>query len=414
MSNTEQTYDVIVIGGGPAGMMAAFRARERGKRVLLIEKNEVLGKKLSITGGGRCNITNAEYDVRALLAHYGDAEPFLYSPFAQFGVQDTFDFFTAHGLPLVVEEKKRAFPHTQRAKDVTALFTRLLADSGVTILCDTRVFGFVSEKDRIVGVKTSRGVYSADSYVLATGGRSHAYTGATGDGMCWTELLGHTTYAPNPDLVPLMVKESWVKAQSGKALDAVKITFESGAERFSRSGRILFTHFGLSGPLILNAAHDVKRLLTHGDVRVRIDLFPTMDTGALRAHVLAYIEAHKNQMVHTAIRGIVPGGMSGAVLAHLPPEVAELKVHTLSREKRHAIVDVLKSLSCTVTGTMGHDHAIVSDGGVDLREIDMRRMVSRRYANLFLVGDMLHIPRPSGGFSLQLCWTTGWVAGNTA
>ncbi len=405
-------YDVIVIGGGPAGMMSAGRSAERGLRVLLIEKNPVLGKKLSITGGGRCNITNAEFDTRTLLAHYGDAESFLYSPFSQFGVQRTFDFFTGKKLPLIIEERKRAFPHTEKAVDVTRVMTDYVKNHNVTVLTDTPVCGFETKEGKVTGIVTDARVYKADAYVIASGGRSHKETGSTGEGISWLKELGHRTHEANPNLVPLVVKDTWVKRLSGTTLSSVRITFVQNKEKYVKEGNILMTHFGLSGPLILNSAHRVKEMLVKGVVTAQIDLFPRDDVGALRAKFQKLCEENGNKSLFNALKEWFPKGVVEAILVSFPQDAGALKVHGLTREVRHALVDRMKTISLTVTGTMGYDWAIVSDGGVDLEEVNTKTMQSKLHPNLYFAGDVLHINRPSGGYSLQLCWTTGWVAGN--
>jgi hypothetical protein len=407
------SYDVIVVGGGPSGMMAAGRAAERSLRVLLIEKNPVLGKKLSITGGGRCNITNAEFDVHRLLSHYGDAEQFLYSPFSQFGVRETFEFFEKRNLPLVVEERKRAFPKTEKAPDVTKTMEAYMRKNGVTVMLDTSVQGFKTSANEMVGVITDKGTFSASAYIIASGGKSHAETGSTGEGISWLKSLGHTTHEANPNLVPLVVREAWVKGLSGTVLPNVRISFTQGKQKISKAGNVLLTHFGLSGPLILNSAHEVKALLKEGDVEALIDLFPKEDTGTLRARLNQVLGEHSNKSLANALREWFPKGVIGALLAPLSPETGAKKSHSVEREVRHALVDRMKGLSLTVTGTMGYDWAVVSDGGVDLKEVDTKTMRSKLHQNLYFAGDVLHINRPSGGYSLQLCWTTGWVAGNS-
>jgi predicted Rossmann fold flavoprotein len=413
MSIEGEPFDVIVIGGGASGMMAAGRAGARGLRVLLLEKNNELGKKLSITGGGRCNITNAEFNTRALLSHYGEAQDFLHSPFSQFGVKETFNFFTERGLPLIVEDRKRAFPLTEKAHDVTRVLERYLTENNVTVRPNTKVRGFLIEQGRVTGVDTNHGIMNAKSFVLATGGLSHSETGSTGEGISWLKHAGHTTYESNPDIVPLIVQESWVKKMSGKSIASIKITFGTGKQRITRTGGLLFTHFGLSGPLILNVAREVKALLRKNPiVSSTIDLFPEDDIGTVRRNVLAYFEVHKNQTFRNAIKALVQSGMTDAILVHLDPGVHDTKLHSISKEVRNHFVDVVKELKITITGTMGYDWAVVSDGGVDLKEVDTKTMASTLYKNLFLCGDVLHINRPSGGFSLQLCWTTGWVAGS--
>lgn len=411
----KDTYDVIVIGGGPAGMMAAGTAGKRGLNVLLIEKNHELGKKLSITGGGRCNVTNAEFNVRELLKNYGVAEPFLYSPLAQFGIQSTFDFFDEHSLPLVVEDRKRAFPKTQKAPDVTKTMVEYVKNNNVTILYDTEVEGFRTENNAITGVLTTKGLFNASSYVVGTGGKSHADTGSTGEALEWLKTLGHTVHESNPDLVPLMVQDTWVKKLSGTGIQNARITFIQGDEKLVKDGNILCTHFGLSGPLILNSAHVVKKMLEKGKVEAKIDLFPGVDVGVLRARFQSLYEAHPNKTLTNLLREWFPQGIVEAILEVIPRHEGRptflMPAHTLTREVRHTIIDRMKNLPLTITGTMGYDWAVVSDGGVDLREIDTRTMQSKLHSNLYFVGDILHINRPSGGFSLQLCWTTGFVAG---
>lgn len=406
------TYDVIVIGGGPAGLMTAGKASSRGLRVLLLEKNETVGNKLSITGGGRCNITNAESDIRTLLKNYGSAESFLYSPFAQFGVTDTMHFFESQGLSLKIEDRKRAFPKSEKATDVTRVMEAYARELGVEIRTKTPVREIRVQDGHVVGVLSDNGILSATAYVIASGGTSRPETGSTGDGMSWLARLGHTVSKPNPDLVPLVAREEWVKQLSGTTLTDVTITFGSGEKKVRRTGNILCTHFGISGPLILNSAREVKALLTTGAVVATIDLFPHEDIGALRARITALLEVHSNKTLENALHELMPKGVVEAVLEAFPTEQKLQKSHSVTREARHALVERMKAMPLTIMGTMGLDWAIVSDGGVDLREIDTRTMQSKLHPNVYVVGDMLDVSRPSGGFSLQLCWTTGWVAGS--
>lgn len=412
--NKNNKFDVIVIGGGASGMLAAGRAAERGLRVLLLEKNRYLGEKLKITGGGRCNITNAEFDRQIMLAKYGPAKDFLFSPFAQFGVQDTFDFFTSRGLPLVVEARKRAFPQTQRALDVFLTLEKYIQTHKVVVKTSSPVFKFIKDNQEIVGVKTAGGDYFAKSFILATGGLSHPETGSTGDGMKWLTDLGHTVRPPSPTTVPLAVAEDWVKDLSGVSLSFMKISFYVDDKKvLSKTGKILFTHFGLSGPLILNLAGKVKPFLEQGIVTAKIDAFPHTDLGALEKQIVKIFDANKNKDLKNIFDQIAPEGTDKAILLLLTDIPADLKVHSITKEQRKVIVHLLKALPLTITGLMGYDRAIVSDGGVALTEIDTKTMSSKIHPNLFITGDLLDINRQSGGFSLQLCWTTGFVAGNS-
>lgn len=406
-------YDVIVIGAGASGMMAAGRAAERGKRVLLLEKNKNLGEKLKITGGGRCNITNAEENIHLLLAHYGKAEPFLHSPFSQFGVEDTFSFFESRGLQLIVQARKRAFPVTERALDVYRTLERYIKKGNVTVRTHAKVDRIVGADRTITAVRVDHDTLSAPSYILATGGTSHPETGSTGDGFRWLQKLGHTVQESTPTIVPLAVGDAWVKRLRGVSLSFMKITFfVEGKKKLLLKGKILFTHFGLSGPLILNAAGTVADMLHEGTVTATIDAYPDTDLGSLDKKIVKVFNANKNKTLKNIFPDIVPHGTADALLPLFTGVPAHTKVHSVTKEQRKQIVDGLKALPITITGLMGYDRAVIADGGLALTEIDVRTMRSKRYDNLYVTGDLLHINRPSGGYSLQLCWTTGYVAGS--
>jgi len=408
-------YDVIVIGGGASGMMAAGRAAERGRRVLLLEKNDRLGVKLLLTGGGRCNICNAEEDVHQLLAHYGSAKKFLYSSFSQFGVTETFSFFESQNLPLKIEALKRAFPKSEKASDVVRALEAYLAKGKVEIRTSVSVHGFVFRSGKIVGVKVGAHVFSSESYILATGGKSHPETGSTGEGFEWLSALHHEVKQPTPSVVPLSVRDTWIKSLAGVTLDNAKITFfVDGKKQFSVKGRILCTHFGLSGPTILNSASKVAPMLKEGVVTAAIDVFPQHDIGALDTSITKIFDENKNRELKNVMKLIAPKGTSVVILDLLQKIDREKKVHSILKTERKTVVQLLKALPVSISGLMGYERAVVIDGGLELSEVDGKTMRSRRYSNLYITGDLLNINRPSGGFSLQLCWTTGWVAGNNA
>ena len=415
MKASEELYDVIVVGGGAAGMMAAGTAASRGKKVLLLEKNQKLGEKLSITGGGRCNITNAEEDVKKLLSKYGKAEQFLYSSFARFGVKDTFAFFAGRGLAIVVEANKRAFPKSNRARDVVTALREFLKEHGVIVRTNAAVTEVVAKDGMIDHVVAGGRKHAARSYIFATGGVSHPETGSTGEGFGWLSNLGHVVVKPTPTIVPLKTKEVWTRELSGVALKGVKLNFYSGGKRaFFTSGSVLLTHFGISGPTVLNAAGRVSDLLHAGPVTVSIDLAPTRDLGTLDRDLVALFEANKNKALKNVIREFYPAGVSEVFLSRVPNLDPDMQVNSVTKEGRRALIELMKNLELTITGLMGFDKAVVADGGVPLTEVDMRTMHSLKVSNLFLTGDLLHITRPSGGYSLQLCWTTGAIAGNNA
>ncbi len=408
-------YDCIVIGGGASGLMAAGRAAERGLSVLVLEKNKRVGEKLRISGGGRCNITNAEPDPRVFVRQYGAAEQYLYSLFAQFGTADTFSFFESKKLPLVVQARNRAFPHTEKAEDVARTLEAFCKSGNVTIKTGSPVSKMHTENGAVLAVSVGKETYVARTYVLATGGVSHPETGSTGDGFKWLRDLGHTVQNPKPTIVPIRTEESWSHVLAGVSLSFMKITFfVEGKRAFSLTGKVLFTHFGLSGPLILNAASKVSDLLYSGTVTATIDAYPDTDLGSLDRRITAVFDTHKNKTFKNILKEIVPDGAARGILELVTPILdVEKKVHSVSRDERKAFVRLLKTLPVTVTGLMGFDRAVVADGGVPLDEIDMRTMRSKKLSNLFITGDLLHINRPSGGYSLQLCWSTGYVAGSS-
>lgn len=407
-------YDVLVIGGGPSGMMAAGTAASRGKNVLLLEKNEQLGEKLNISGGGRCNITNAEESEDILLTNYGKAKGFLHSSFNQFGMKDTFTFFENLDLPLVVQARKRAFPASEKSVDVTKALIRYIKKGGVEVRKGVNVHTVVGKDGTISHIVVDDQNIKADSFILATGGKSHPETGSTGDGFIWIKKLGHTVEDSTPTIVPLAVKESWVKKLSGVSLSAIKVTFfVDGKSTIKKKGKILFTHFGFSGPMILNLAAKVYKLLHEGEVTIEIDVYPDTDLGILDKRITKVFNANKNKILVNIFSEITPDGITDVLLSMLTFD-PKIKVHSVTREQRKEIVHLLKAMPATITGLMGTDRAVITDGGISIKEVDGKTMRSRLYNNLYVTGDLLHISRPSGGYSLQLCWTTGFVAGSHA
>lgn len=405
-------YDVIVIGGGPAGMMAAGTAAAGGARVILLEKNPSLGKKLLITGGGRSNMTNHELNTRKFLEKFKGKGKFLFSAFTQFGVAETLNFFHAHGMPTKLEAEGRVFPQTEKSVSVLAALLLYMKEGGVALRCDAEVSGFRVANGVITGIKLKNGeIYSARSYILSTGGTSRPETGSTGDGFRWLSKIGHTVKKPDPALVPIRTKEEWTHKLSGLSFKEARIsTFQNDVLQESRIGKILFTHVGLSGPLILNMSKDISELLKYGKVVLLIDLFPKQDHGALDRSLQAVFQKLQNKKLKNVLPEIVPAALARETLKLL--KLNENKeINKVSRTERTVLVKFLKAIPLTPIGLLGLEKAIVVSGGVLPTEIDFRTMRSKKHDNLYLVGDMIDIDRPSGGYSLQLCWTTGWVAG---
>lgn len=410
----EGIWDVAVIGGGPAGMMAAGRAAERGAKVILIEKNSNLGKKLLITGGGRCNVTNAEPDTRKLLAKFKESDQFLFSAFSQWGVKDTLDFFNSRGMETKVEAELRVFPVTNRSQSVWDVLVEHIKNHKVTVLSKSPVEELVRTDSLITGIKLKDGsIIKARSTILATGGISHPETGSTGDGFKWLVDMGHKITHPEAALVPIAVKEKWTERVSGLALPKAKIVvLQNNTKQEIASGKLLFTHVGLSGPAILNLSASVGELLKYGEVVISIDLLPELDYSMLNDKLQEIFKEQDKRKFKNCLSSLVPSSLA-PVIVSLSKIDPDKQCNSVTREERLELVQLLKHLDLTVDHLLGEDRAVTTSGGVSLNEIDFKTMRSRLFPNLYLVGDLLDIDRPSGGYSLQLCWTTGFVAGNS-
>lgn len=433
-------FDVIVVGGGPAGMMAAGRAAELGARVGLLEKNDSLGKKLLITGGGRCNITNAEFDVHKMVERYGVKGKALFGSFSRFGVEDTLGFFNERGLPTKVEAEKRAFPESNKAKDVWKVMVdylkpkntpdgtrpdnKLKKKNFVEAISNSPVKQVLVGADssgakRVTGVvvksRTDGEItYTAKNYVIATGGKSRPETGSTGDGFIWMKEIGHSVEESDPALVPVKITEQWVKDLSGLSFADVKLTiYQDGQKQDSTIGKMLFTHFGISGPLVLNMSKNIAELFKYAPVNLQLDLYPTLDAVALDKKFLESLQGSLNKMIKNNLGSLIPPKMIPAIL-QLTGIDPNTEGNALTKDQRRKIVSLVKALPMTVEGFLGVEKAVVTSGGVSLKEIDFKTMQSKLFENLYLAGDILNFDRPSGGFSLQICWTTGFLAGENS
>ena len=412
MKTNSRTYDFIVIGGGPSGMMAAGRAAELGARVLILEKNKQFGRKLLLTGGGRCNITNAIFDTREFLENFPQEKHFLYSPFSKFSAKNTFDFFEKLKLPLIVEARQRVFPKTQQSADVVLAMEKYMKENNVEMKKDVQVKSIEQNNKGRWIVKTKETEFSARKIALATGGLAAPDTGSTGDGFKMLKSLGHEIEFLFPNLVPLKVKESWVHALSGVTLSFITISFiQKGKVKFKKTGKVLFTHFGLSSPLILNCAFEVRKLLKIGQVQASIDMFPDTEEKDLDRKIRNLFEKNKKKMLKNVLPELLPEAIAKEVLNFSEIKLEERAASSITKEERKKLVNKLKNLTFEITGTLGFDKAITSTGGVNPQKINFKNMTSNVFNNLYLIGDTIDINRPSGGFSLQMCWTTGWVAG---
>ncbi len=408
-------WDVVVVGGGPAGMMAAGRAAEKGARVVLIEKNDKLGKKLLLTGGGRCNFTNSEFDIRRFVAKYKDDGKFLFSSFSRYGVKETLDFFHERGVETKVENDLRAFPISDSAETILNTLLSYIKQNGVNILSDSPVSQLVREGNEVTGVKLASGrVIKGNSIVIATGGTSYPETGSTGDGYKWLKYIGHKVIDTYPGLVPIITKEKWVKDIAGVVVTGAGITvFQDKKKKISAEGDILFTHTGISGPTILNLSREIGKLLEEKEVIISIDFMPHDSKESVDAKLKDLFGKNDKKKIGNAIMKIIPSSIVPIILrlSHIDEET---ECNNIKREERIRLMETLKDIPLQADKLFDAKQSIVAGGGVDPKEVDFKTMCSRMFSNLYLAGDILNIDRPSGGYSLQLCFTTGYLAGDSA
>ena len=408
-------YDVIVIGGGPAGIMAAGRAAEAGAKVLLLEKNGILGRKLLITGKGRSNLTRAEFDLKELAKKYGREGYFLLSSLSVFGVKETIEFFNKRGLATKVERGKRIFPRSDSSRDVLSILLNYLKEGKVEIRTDSEVKDIVKEGNKIAKVILKDGrEFSARNYVVTTGGKSFPGTGSTGDGYRWLEKLDHKIEKLRPALVPLNIKEDWVKFAQGLSLKNVELTvFQNDKKQDSRFGEMLFTHFGVSGPIVLDLSFKIGELLDKGDVEMALDLKPALDFTTLDKRLQSDFLKYSNKLFRNSLDDLLPQKLI-TIVVKLSGINPEKKAHEITRGERQLLVKLLKGMKMQVSGLLGFDMAIITSGGVSLKEIDAKTMKSKVVDNLFLAGEIINLHGPTGGYNLQLCWSTGYLAGRSS
>lgn len=409
-------WDVIVVGGGAAGLIAAGTAAEAGAKVILIEKNNMLGKKLLITGKGRCNITNAG-EIEELIEAFGINGNFLYSAFYSFSNQDTLRFFHKLGVDTITERGKRVFPKSEEARDVVKALESFVRRNNVHILYNSPVAKIIMDQNQVKGVSLTSGQQVlGNNVILAVGGASYPGTGSTGDGYKISKDLGHKIKPIKPALVPLVAKEEWVKELQGLALKNVELTiYHNNTKMSSLFGEMLFTHFGISGPVVLTLSKEVAQLLekTKAPVTMAIDLKPALSEEKLDLRVQRDFEKYNKKILGNSLNELLPKALIPVILkvANLSPEKF---VHQISRLERKSLVDVLKDLRLTVTKTRPLEEAIVTAGGVSLKEINPGTMESKKISGLFFAGEILDLDGITGGFNLQAAFSTGFVAGANA
>ncbi len=404
---------VIVIGGGPAGMMAAGTAAKRGLHVKLIEQNKILGKKLLITGKGRCNVTNACDDPEELIRNVPTNGSFLYSAFYGFTNQQTMDFFEALGVPLKVERGNRVFPVSNKSEDIAKALRKFLIESNVEIIQD-RVDDILAENGKILGVLTEkRGKLFADSVILATGGLSYQKTGSTGDGYAFAENLGHEITEIRPSLVPLQVAENWILDVQGLTLKNIDITVfnQKGKKIYTDFGEMMFAHFGLTGPVILSASAHMQKM-GQENYRILVDLKPALDREQLDRRILRDFEQNLNRDFCNSLGDLLPASLVSSVIA-LSGIDPRKKVNSVTKEERSRLVQLLKELEFHVTGFCPIEQAIITSGGINVREVNPSTMESKLVSGLFFAGEILDVDAYTGGFNLQIAFSTGHLAGSS-
>jgi predicted Rossmann fold flavoprotein len=414
-----ERFDTIVIGGGPAGLIAAGRAAEAGDRVLLVEKNDSLGEKLLLAGKRRCNLTNAEPVMEAFLSRYGDNGRFLHGAFSRFGPKETLAFFNRSGIPTKAERGNRIFPAlppaeaTRGARKVLDCLLLYCKKGNVRILRKSTVKALKIKNSRIERIVTNIEELSADRYILATGGKSYPKTGSTGDGYRFAAQAGHTIIEPTPAIVPVKTCETWVKLAKNFNLRNVRLTVTvNGLKVDERFGEMEFTNFGVSGPIVMELSAFVSDWMKQGTVHLILDLKPAMDLPTLFARIGRDFEKYEDREFGRALVDLLPSALIPLVL-ELSDTPGDKPVRYVSPEERQDLAQLIKNISLTVNGLWSFDHAIVTKGGVCLKEVDPATLRSKLCENLYFAGEILDLNGPTGGFNLQICWSTGYVAGST-
>ncbi|MCI9611634.1 MAG: NAD(P)/FAD-dependent oxidoreductase [Eubacterium sp.] len=404
---------IVVVGGGAAGLMAAAAAAQAGANVLLLERNEKLGKKLYITGKGRCNVTNA-CDTQDLFGQILRNAKFMYSAIYTFDNFRVMDFFEQNGTPLKTERGGRVFPVSDHASDIIRALSNALERGQVDVRLHTRAASVSKQADGFVVKDTNGASFAADKVILATGGLSYPSTGSTGDGYGFAQHFGHTIQTLNPSLTAMVAKESYIKELQGLSLKNVRARIFDGAKLvYDDFGEMLFTHFGVSGPLMLSASAVVNDRLLSRHLQLFIDLKPALTIEQLDQRILRDFEKFKNKQFKNALGALLPSRLIPVAVA-LSQVDAERKVHEITKEERKSLLQVLKNFPATLTGFRDFKEAIITRGGVHVKEIDPSTMESKLVKGLYFAGEMLDVDALTGGYNLQAAWSSGYLAGSSA
>lgn len=406
---------IIIIGGGAAGMFAAISAADEHTEVHIYEHNEKLGKKLFITGKGRCNITNGCEDVEELLAHVVTNARFLYSAFYTFSNQDMMQFLSDQGLKLKTERGQRVFPVSDKSSDVIRTLEHVLKDRDVHVHLKQGVKELLIEDGRIQGILLSDGrKVDADAVILATGGISYPSTGSTGDGYRMAEAAGHHVTPRVPSLVPMTVADEWCPELQGLSLKNITLSLRCGKKNFYQEfGEMMFTHFGITGPVVLSGSTQLAKYLKKGTVTAEIDLKPSLTDEQLDARLLRDFEKNINKQIRNSLSELLPASIIPIIirLAEIDPYTV---VHDVTRQQRQKLVQVMHHLTMTVTGVRGFNEAIITQGGIRVKDVDPGTMESKLVKGLYFAGEVLDLDAVTGGYNLQIAWSTAYLAGKSA
>ncbi|MFC1669826.1 NAD(P)/FAD-dependent oxidoreductase [Spirochaetota bacterium] len=406
-------FDIAVIGGGPAGMMAAGRAAEMGAKVVLIEKNNSPGKKLLLTGKGRCNITNYITDNRHFIDAFGSRGKFFHSPLNKFGVEETIRFFNEQKLDTVVERGNRVFPEMGGAKGVLNVLKNYARKNKVKFLFNTAVKEFINEESHVAGLKLIGSEVFAHAFILCTGGLSYPRTGSTGDGYNWVERMGHSIIPLQPALVPIKLEASYSKELNRLILKNVSVGIYHGDKKIDqRFGEASFTNDGMDGPVILDMS---KKMGEHKEksLQLKIDLKPALDYKKLDMRIRRDLEISGNSELKNSLFKLLPKKIVPVIIKMSKIKTSK-KASTITREERKRLLNLIKEFPFQIKGICGYERAIVTSGGISLDEIYPKTMKSKLVDNLFFAGEIVDLDGPTGGFNLQVCWSTGYVAGEEA
>lgn len=403
---------VAVIGGGAAGMMAAIVAARNGHKVQLFEKNEKLGKKVYITGKGRCNITNAA-DLEQIFANVVTNRKFLYSAFYGFDNQQTIQFFEELGVRTKIERGERVFPVSDKSSDVIQGMQRELNRLGVKISLQTEVVGIKQTDGQVEGVLLAGGKFiSAGAVIVATGGLSYPSTGSTGDGYRFAKEMGHTVTKLSPSLVPFQIKEEFVREMQGLSLKNVALKLYAGKKKiYDDFGEMLFTHFGVSGPLILSASSFVSKYIDKQEITLVLDLKPALSNEQLDARIVRDFSEMQNKQFKNGLDKLLPKKMIPVVLS-LSEIDPNKPIHSVTKEERQRIVELLKGMKLHLERLRGYNEAIITKGGISVKEINPGTMESNLVKGVYFVGEVLDLDALTGGYNLQIAWSTAYAAGS--